>query len=380
VYEDGGVHSFPDQATLTSTLKMLSMKELDIPRIPVSVIPGHFKVVGVLPSVIESKHPENALIASIIQRNSFFLNSKFLFLPNVWNPSIIKWSNMTIISWRLKGELKFASVNENLFSARVSAEDILIGPELDGIPFDGNKHEDPRLFTLTNGKLLVTFTSVTPPRGKKRIPHAMQSYSLGTYNAPSGVTFEKALLFDQDFGGWQKNWVPFEYDASLYFIQQIFPPRIFRVIGKFPTNQTVQFQEIPILDPPRSLPWFEEFGVIRGGTPAIYVRSRNLFLMVFHSVYRFRDYYMGAMTLCPRPPFSIHSISPVPIVDLQFYSGPRMSRKVPYVVFPTSLALSEGETDVILAFGHQDKNGVLARFPLSDLLGSLTTVQPCPAG
>jgi predicted GH43/DUF377 family glycosyl hydrolase len=379
IYEkEKNVFEFPDILTLQETLRILDMKT-DIPEISAEIIPRRVHVDAILPSIIDSSFHRNALLAFIIQRNSFFQSAKFTLLENVWNPAIARWLNQTVVSWRAKGIVQFAflkTFSEIDFSPRMN----LGGPDAGKyvIPNNGNKQEDPRLLLLSNNKLLVAFTAVTAPNGKKRIPHAFQSFSLGHFDKTSqGIVFEEPYLFDQDFGGWQKNWVPFEYSNEIYFIQRIFPPRIFRVLGKYSNNHTAQYEEISPATVPASLPWKEEFGILRGGTPALLLPGRGLYLMIFHSVYQFRDYYMGAITFCAAPPFAIHSISPVPIVNLQFYHGQKMSRKVPYVVFPTSLILSEDPKEVILTFGHQDKNGYLTLLRLEKLLDSMVEVHKC---
>eukprot|EP00599_Poterioochromonas_sp_BG-1_P002917 CAMPEP_0173146500 /NCGR_PEP_ID=MMETSP1105-20130129/8533_1 /TAXON_ID=2985 /ORGANISM="Ochromonas sp., Strain BG-1" /LENGTH=163 /DNA_ID=CAMNT_0014060719 /DNA_START=574 /DNA_END=1066 /DNA_ORIENTATION=- len=143
------------------------------------------------------------------------------------------------------------------------------------IPPDGNRHEDPRLLLLSDNRVLIAFTAVLPPvRGKRRIPHACQGFTFGQYQKNNlndrQLVMERAILFDQDFGGWQKNWVPFEYEQQLYFIHSIYPTRIFRFIDKYPNNQTARYEEIKVDYRGRQrLPWKEEYGLLRGGTPAI---------------------------------------------------------------------------------------------------------------
>jgi predicted GH43/DUF377 family glycosyl hydrolase len=381
-YDSSSVFQFPEEYTLSESLKLLRKAVNEIPEVPFSMIPLRFSPQDVLPSLHQASFNFNAILASIIARNEYFLTSKTIYLRDVWNPSVSRWLGKIIISWRNRGVIQFSELSSD-FNKVIPSKLFTEGNDRYIIAYNGNKQEDARLFPLSDGTLLVAFTAVTPPLGKKRIPHAFQSYSIGRYHERNNsITFDEPYLFNQDFGGWQKNWIPFEFEKSLYFIQSIFPQRILRVIGKSPTNHTVQYEDVVFPSTARisSLPWKEEpYGWLRGGSPMIRLTGKNshLFLMMFHSVYSFRDYYMGAMTLCASPPFLIHSMSAFPIVNLEHYRGQRMSRKVPYVVFPTSLLL-EGDNELLLVFGHQDKNGYISRFPLDDLLKSLTLVQDCP--
>eukprot|EP01040_Poterioochromonas_malhamensis_P011993 gene11993-13091_t len=392
--EDGSTHTyqFPDDMTFKETLRMSNISDSMISTVPSNLVPGIFPSITLLPSVTTSSHNHNAILAFILQRNTFFQEAKLAFIPNHWNPAVILENSNSeessyLIAWRQKGSIEFGrivnvngSISSDLFQSMrpLSGSSSLIPP-------DGNRHEDPRLLLLSDNRVLIAFTAVLPPvRGKRRIPHACQGFTFGQYQKNNlnerQLVMERAILFDQDFGGWQKNWVPFEYEQQLYFIHSISPTRIFRFIEKYPNNQTARYEEIKVDYRGRQrLPWKEEYGLLRGGTPAIRLQGKNshLYLMMFHSVYSFRDYYMGAITFCAKPPFRIHSMSPVPIVNLNFYSGKRMSRKVPYVVFPTSLVLSNEGQEVMLSFGHQDKQGYLAKFSLQSLLNSLVNVESC---
>ena len=54
---------------------------------------------------------------------------------------------------------------------------------------------------------------------------------------------------------------------------------------------------------------------IRGGSTAVFVDDG--YLLMFHTIsmdYGSRNYFMGAMHLCPHPPFKIRAMSAYPIV------------------------------------------------------------------
>ena len=138
-----------------------------------------------------------------------------------------------------------------------------------------------------------------------------------------------------------KNFVPFLYNDSVHLIPSFHPMVIIRLEaatddGLNPVtlvhhqfNQPdAEGNQQPVTVPAYSLPWKEEYGIhIRGGTPALLVPSKDYYLLFFHTrqhgpAWGVDHYFMGAMTLCPHPPFHIRSMSRYPIVvDPLWYEG-----------------------------------------------------------
>ena len=69
-------------------------------------------------------------------------------------------------------------------------------------------------------------------------------------------------------------------------------------------------------------------------------------------------YFMGAMTLCPHPPFSIRTMSQIPIVpDPLWYEGPWNNKVSSYVIYPIGIVIEPSDPEhVTVSIGHQDKN------------------------
>ena len=142
-----------------------------------------------------------------------------------------------------------------------------------------------------------------------------------------------------------KNLVPFLYNDTVHLIPSFFPLIILQTLPPTspPRSGPVivlynEFADIPnnndttntTINTTYSLPWDPEYGVdIRGGTPAFPVPpvpgqggdpgQEGYYLLFFHtrvhgSFSGVDHYLMGAMTLCPTPPFLIRSMSSVPIV------------------------------------------------------------------
>ena len=87
---------------------------------------------------------------------------------------------------------------------------------------------------------------------------------------------------------------------------------------------------------------------------------------------------MGAITFCPHPPFHIHSVSSMPILQEHLYQGAWYTKGIDYVVNPYGLIIDpHNNSNLILSMGHQDKTGYLVKLHLKGLLESLTLVNAC---
>lgn len=130
----------------------------------------------------------------------------------------------------------------------------------------------------------------------------------------------------REFQGRQKNWVPFLYNDTIYFIQRINPMHVLRVDSSVdPTdwaNSDLRMKIVSAADIV-TIPW--NYGEIRGGTNAILID--DFYLAFFHSRHYLPyngnriTYFMGAYTFSCRPPFTLLSISPQPIIHETLYSG-----------------------------------------------------------
>jgi len=131
-------------------------------------------------------------------------------------------------------------------------------------------------------------------------------------------------------------------------------------------------------------PWKGYYGMpLRGGTALIKVRG--VYLTFFHSIlmfqfpYKIRTYLMGAMTFCAKPPFQPLTMSAVPIVHQSWYDGAWINIRLDYCVFPIGMAMSEEEKGkegeyLWLTMGRQDKDGVLVKIHIDELLHSMDRI------
>ena len=183
------------------------------------------------------------------------------------------------------------------------------------VPIPGAKgtQADPRILVLHNGSLLLYYNIFTDVWAKIK-------YSIGTLHNDSQTvqwTPERLLQPRQAMNDVEKNWVAMEHANKLYWLQYMSPPvvvvpelyfdnetvpspdgRIDAATGKpltvqtqvkktkytarygiDKTNHTLAELALQVV-----LPWEAKlYGAIRGGTPAVLIRSRGVLLTFFHS-------------------------------------------------------------------------------------------------
>lgn len=326
--------------------------------------------------------------------------------PNRLNPAIEIWHNKILMIWRpnlYDSNITVSWLANDFSRLNHSATDFGIGAsilfKMKVFSFN-NLREDPRLLAMTDGSLVIAYTAkeslFEPPK---------QCFFNVRVSADTGlVEFNDTILLEpQKSKMTQKNWIPFEYNGKLYFIQSIEPLHIVENTGLDPETRRGDIRTVIKISPSTSLKhnqtrpshlhsstsissiWRAEYGLpIRGGTPAILVRG--VYLAFFHTVSRFqlptllRTYFMGSIAFCPHPPFNVHLISAHPIVNESMYQGKWTdSKNIDYVMFPIGIVLDPVDPDkyVWISFGHQDIEGWVVKFELDGLFDSMETVAPC---
>ena len=116
--------------------------------------------------------------------------------------------------------------------------------------------------------------------------------------------------------------------------------------------------------------------------------GNNTFLAFFHSstvTHSLQTYCFGAFTFTGSssggnndiPLFKLSGLSREPIVNQSMYTGKWKDQMgafgfMDYVVFPMSFFIEEGY--VFLLYGWQDKEGILAKLKLDDVLKGLVAI------
>lgn len=326
--------------------------------------------------------------------------------PNAFNPSIIRWNGYYLMSFR-SGNYRFPSSDEESFldvpkeirptcSFQYVSSTIISGvedndiclvllnenfepikePQLliipDGSNFASIRIQDPRLIQVGD-KIFLVFSNIVEGLWEKPIRRMFIAELLfdGTHFYP---TFPELLC---NFQGekkqrWEKNWVPFDYQKHLLLSYNIFPHRVLQPVGNG-LCEDISLSQDNIL-------W--DWGVIRGGTPAIL--DNGEYLGIFHSVMPMKSihsegkkldhYFMGAYTFQKDPPFSVTKFSPEPIVGINFYHGQEHKTWKPLrVVFPCGMILDEKY--VWVTYGRQDHEIWVVKMDKKGLLESLVPVK-----
>lgn len=312
-----------------------------------------------------------------LMRQDFVLETKKLTIPkypDAFNPSIIRWQNSLLLSFRARDPL--TGITNIVGFHWLDDEFELKGdPQILNIaycPLAGSMIQDPRLISI-NGKLYIIYSDIWkfPIKDVRRMYVGEVQYD--------GLNFfanypEVLLHFDGEGGNkYEKNWVPFEYNGDLLLSYTINPHKVLYPIPGTKKCVTIAWSEIAHI-------W--EWGELRGGTPAFLVDGEylaffhsSLLLRTHHSKGRLMPHYvMGAYTFQPYPPFAITKISPEIIVGKNFYNGPSYNTWKPIrVVFPCGFVFDK--TAIWIAYGRQDHEIWIAKLDKKKLLQSLVPTQ-----
>ncbi|MDP1881019.1 MAG: hypothetical protein Q8K60_08790 [Parachlamydiaceae bacterium] len=298
--------------------------------------------------------------------------------PHAFNPSIVKWKNNYLLSFRIVADMKdkftcrigLVKLDEN-FNV-INKPQLLDTVEVDtGIP---PRIDDARLI-LNNDQLWMIYAD-----NKKDI-----KVTAGGFRVYLGQLIEENgqfILLNQEclskFEGEkktvrEKNWTPFIYNQEILLAYSLNPHRIFSPIIGLGECLTITETEGNIF-----WPW----GTLRGGTPALL--NGDHYLGFFHSSIdmessflsgkKHAHYFMGAYTFSSEPPFEIKMISPKPIIGQTFYQG---NDYTPYwkpvtVVFPCGF-IDDGQF-IWISYGKHDHECWIVKLNKTGLMESLVPV------
>ena len=338
------------------------------------------------------------------------------YVDKVWNPSVEKlkgFDKLLIVARNVHGsEINFGWLNNSDNPSALQTKHMGIGPGLS--QFDNRPiiiGSDARILIINENEILMCFC-VTP---YLKAPTRMAITYLKTFDINSKIvfnvsetymlepTFQNTSIAFSVFGraneAYHKNWSPYVYNSTIYWLASIDPLMIVRItpnsnkiIDGIKTLET----EIVYVNELNNY-WRREYGDMRGGTPGKLI-GKHQYLFFFHSRQKLGygqsfnsawTYMMGAFTISSSPPFEMTSISRVPIFHRDFYVGPWDYLKfMDYVVYPMSYYLNDNidmidfECDlkcfhrynITLVFGYQDVKGILATINLGELFNTMIPI------
>ena len=109
----------------------------------------------------------------------------------------------------------------------------------------------------------------------------------------------------------------------------------------------------------------------RGGTP--FIKVMNVYLSLFHTKISSMGFFIGAVALCPNPPFNIHRISPHPIVR----------HGDPVFTYPMASLYAFGITEtpdgkhVLVSMYDEERVQLVAKFSLAGLFAHMEVISHC---
>lgn len=180
----------------------------------------------------------------------------------------------------------------------------------------------------------------------------------------------------------EKNWIPFaaqdEEGTKLFLSYTINPHKIFKLFNPADNKlEHLALHQLSWVDNP----WEQNWGILRGGTPAILIGDE--YLAFFHSRFIDREtklawYVMGAYTFASTPPFQLKSISPYPILFQGIYQTTVRNTDSSHLrcIYPSGIVLAKEENKevIYLSCGENDRAIKILTFDKKKLLDSLTPI------
>lgn len=312
----------------------------------------------------------------------FVIETKQLHVPGypeAFNPSIIRWRNRLIMSFRSYDPITRSSDMMGL--AWLDEEFNVVGkPRIiirEGETcIDPSRAQDPRLL-VENGELLIIYSNSFPyekPESRMYVGKIREGDD-GEFTiiAPCPlIHFDKEIRTRKE-----KNWAPFIHNNTLLLSYSLQPHYI--LIPKLHNHSCLSLTSTI-----GKIKW--DWGVMRGGTPAHLVDGR--YLAFFHSDKALSSvqsegkvmnhYFMGAYTFEPEFPFNVSAVGRHPIMSKNFYEGPMYKTWKPLrVVFPCGYIFDE--KFIWVSYGRQDHEAWIVKLDKEKLFQSLLpveTVQP----
>jgi hypothetical protein len=330
------------------------------------------------------------------------------------NPSVIQFNNrllmFSMIKWGKEYEyIRFAVLNNTKNDNKDDYTNIEVkDKDINSLKYKGNvlRGHDPRVIQLNETHMLMMYSyndNINQNLPNSLSPHRVYVAILtmdiiNNNNVYIRVkTFppviQKLQLLTNTFlteKRSQKNWSPFKYKDSIYFVKSINPLHVVDIVYNNvaqPYSTTISYQEH--IDLP------DYFDHLRGGTNALFIKNSNYYISFYHSIMTdptttVRSYVMGAYTfyMDEDKDFKLRNISKFPIIDNRFYSGRPaweistsknkfiinltiQKKKMDYIFFPMSIFYNDAESIINLSFGYQDHESFLVQLNVEDLIKSL---------
>lgn len=301
------------------------------------------------------------------------------------NPAIVRWRGRLLLTTGSNGGrantkvtknalLEFRWLNDSLLP--FSGTERLLGITPDEVEMlDREAYgEDPRVVVLSDDRLLVFYAY--PFQALTRIGMLEVAVNQSSQKAEI-ASLHSSIHPTVDFSMRHKNWAPFQArNGDVLLVQNINPFIVVKPV--LHTDDGQLHAELVSSQPGIDLYW--PYGVLRGGTNAVYLQDKDAYLAFFHSKCNFPGNYMssyvaGAYTFSAQAPYRLLSLSALPIMSERFYTGPwspLKNARIDYCFFPTAIFLDGPQ--IVMSAGFQDHSGYLMRLELQAVLDTMVQV------
>jgi hypothetical protein len=238
------------------------------------------------------------------------------------------------------------------------------------LPLMGN--EDPRLLRVGGDISMMTIFN-----GAMRIEVRSLQMNHGDPQLSEPARINHIRNFPGYSKGWEKNWIPFDYDGQLHFVYSVGPThRIVRMNNFDEQNADVEL----IASTQWKCPWPTQWmgHGLRGGGPALRIPGRDSYLAAGHTFVGGTGYFTFFYTFSAKPPFAVESFSPSPVFTPADTTGENKRGAWPdrRCIFINGMELEQTPDgfDVLLTGGDNDAKAVVFGFHLADVLAWLVGV------
>jgi len=316
--------------------------------------------------------------SSLSKGHKIVLETKRIVLegfPGAYNPSLARFGDQYLLTFRYSPDFygqpwtSYIGVVllDNWFEPVSEPELLNTRSKASRTP---SQSEDARIFFYRGKMMLIYNDNIEVNRPSYWDRRDMFIAELKFQEGHFSLSPPLKLIHQEKYGSvlWQKNWVPFEWNKTLFVSYSVNPHEIL-----YPNLMNGECYRCYETDVP--LVW--NLGSLKLSSPPIKVDGE--FLSFFHSWkivaseaswgYDLYHYFIGAYTFSSDPPFKLTRYTPNPIVDDRFYTQGSYSKRV---VFPGSFVV-EGDT-LLLPYGKDDSEIWIATVDLKALKGTLVPV------
>jgi len=295
--------------------------------------------------------------------------------PGAYNPSLIEYGEGYLLTFRYNPDFYGQPWTSYIGVVLLNRElDPVSEPQLLNTRSKSSKTpsqaEDARIFSYRGKTMLIYNDNIDVNRPSYWDRRDMFIAELRCQDGLFSLSPPLKLVHQEKYPSvlWQKNWVPFEWNKTLFISYSVNPHEVL-----YPNLMNGECYRC--YESEARLDW--DLGHLKLSSPPILVDGE--YLAFFHSWkvvsseaswgYDLYHYFIGAYTFSANPPFKMTRYTPDPIVAEGFYTQGSYIKRV---IFPGTFALSGNK--LLLPYGKDDSEIWIATFDLKALKDALKEI------